>query len=245
MPLRNLKLTIEYEGTNYHGWQKQAKGIRTVQQTIEKVLEKLLQEKVKLIGSGRTDAGVHALAQVANFRTNSLISKVKLKKALNSLLPPDIVIKKIEDVDLSFHSRYCAKSKVYRYIILNREFPSAFLKNRVYFYPHPLDLRLMRKSANILKGRHDFRCFQLKDKFERRSTRNIKNIRIFKRSNLINIEIEADGFLYGMVRSIVGTLIEIGRGRGIDLKKILKAKKRAFAGPTVPACGLYLVKVNY
>jgi len=245
MPLRNLKLTIEYDGTSYHGWQTQTKNLKTIQETIEKVLEKILQQKVKLIASGRTDKGVHALNQIANFKTSFPITCDKLRKALNSLLPSDIVVKKIEEVDLSFHSRFCTKSKIYRYLILNRKYPSAFLKDRAYFYPFPLNLNLMRKQAKFLKGRHNFKSFQIKDKIERNPIRNIKRINISKRNNLIKIEIEADGFLQGMVRSIVGTLLEIGRGKPLDIKKILKAKDRKFSGPTAPACGLYLVKVKY
>ncbi|MCM8792253.1 MAG: tRNA pseudouridine(38-40) synthase TruA [Candidatus Omnitrophica bacterium] len=245
MPLRNIKLTIEYNGTHYHGWQTQLPKLRTIQRTIEDKLKKILNEKIALIGSGRTDAGVHALAQIANFKTASSISLTKLQYALNSLLPPDIVIKKVEEVDLGFHSRFSAKSKVYRYIILNRSYPSAFLKDRVYFYPYPLDINLMRKAAILLKGKHDFRCFQLKDKIERDSIRTIKDIRIKKRGSFIYIEIEADGFLYGMARSIVGTLIEIGKGKAIDTKRLLKMKDRSLGGPTVPASGLYLVKIKY
>jgi tRNA pseudouridine38-40 synthase len=245
MPLRNLKLTIEYDGTNYYGWQIQSRNLKTIQGTIEKVLERILQQKVRLIASGRTDKGVHALNQIANFKTSSDISCDKLRYALNSLLPSDIVVKKIEEVALSFHSRFSAKSKVYRYLILNRKYPSAFLKDKAYFYPYPLNIKLMKKSAFLLKGRHNFKSFQINGKEKKNCIRNIKNIRILKKNNLITIEIEADGFLKGMVRSIVGTLLEIGRGKPLDIKKILKAKERKFSGPTVPACGLYLVKVKY
>ncbi len=141
--MRNIKLTIEYDGTNYAGWQCQKSKVKTIQETIEKALQRILGEKIKVIGSGRTDAGVHALGQVANFKTNSTMPVGKLQKALNSSLPDDIVIAKIEEVGLDFHSRFDAKSKVYRYTILNRAYPSALLKNSVYFYPHTLNIKLM------------------------------------------------------------------------------------------------------
>jgi len=244
MPIRNIKLTIEYDGTNYYGWQSQ-KNLKTIQETIQNALKKILQHDIKLNGAGRTDRGVHALAQIANFKTHSAIGLSKLKKALNSLLPADIVVKKIKEVNFAFHSRFSSKSKVYQYIILNQKYPSAFLKDKVYFYPYPLDLQLMKKAARFLKGKHDFRSFQIADKVKRNSIRTIKDIRIQKKKNIIYINIEADGFLRGMARSIVGTLIEIGRGKPLDIKKILKAKNRKTAGPTAPACGLYLVKVSY
>lgn len=252
--MRNIKLTLEYDGKNYAGWQRQrlkvkrqkAK-IRTIQETIEKTLEKILQKKIKLIGSGRTDAGVSAIAQVANFKTDSSISLDKLQKGLNALLPRDIVITNIEKAREDFHSRFNAKSKVYRYTILNRSYSSALLKDEVYFYPYPLNVRLMQRESKDLLGRHNFKAFQSSDKKERNPIRTIKKLNIIQDNDLIYIEIEADGFLYNMVRNIVGTLIEIGRNRFPKgaLKKILLSRDRKLAGPTVPACGLCLLKVKY
>jgi len=246
--MRNLKLTIEYQGTNYAGWQRQKSiKVKTIQETIEEVLCKILQEKIKLIASGRTDAGVHAQAQVANFNTNSSIALNKLQRALNGLLPEDIVITKAEEAPLGFHSRFAAKSKLYRYTILNQKNPSAFLKDTAYFYPFPLDVKLMQKEARVLLGRHNFKSFQASDNIKRNSERTIKKLKIAKEKNLIYIDIEADGFLYNMARNIVGTLVEIGRGRfaGGSLKKILLARNRKLAGPTVPSQGLTLVGVRY
>lgn len=263
--MRNIKLEIEYEGTNYCGWQAQsirqshkAQGTRhksqgtshkkkAIQEVIEDILQKILQEKIRLIASGRTDAGVHALAQVANFKTNSAISLEKLQKALNGLLPDDIVITNIEEEDLEFHSRFLPKSKIYRYTILNRRYPSAILRGTVYFYPYPLNARAMRKESRVLLGRHNFKSFQATNKLERSSIRVIKSIGITKNRDLLHIEIEGSGFLHNMVRNIVGTLIEIGRGKipPESLKKILLAKDRRFAGPTAPAKGLCLIKVKY
>jgi len=254
--MRNIKLTIEYDGTNYCGWQVQSRHApKSIQETIEKTLSKILQEKIRLIASGRTDAGVHALAQVANFKTNSNIALDKLKRALNGNLPDDIAINKIEEVNLDFHSRFHAKSKIYRYTILNRGWPSPLLRNTVYCYPYLLDIRLMQKEAECLLGKHDFKAFCASGSSTQTTIRTIKNISISSKPctlypvpcTFITIDIEADGFLYNMVRNIVGTLIEIGRGRFPrgGVKKILRSKNRKLAGPTVPACGLCLLKVTF
>ena len=262
----NLKLTIEYDGTNYCGWQiqrsqghkvtkSQGHQVTSIQEVLEKTLQKILQEKVKLVASGRTDSGVHAFAQVANFKINSCISPDKLQRALNGLLPKDIAVKKIETVDLDFHSRYSAKSKTYRYIILNAPQRSAFLKDSAYFYAYPLDLSLMRKEAKCLLGRHDFKSFCASGSKVKSTVRTIKQLAINKlnsehrtpNTELIYIDIEADGFLYNMVRNIAGTLIEIGRGKlpKGSLRNILVAKNRKLAGPTAPALGLTLLEVKY
>jgi tRNA pseudouridine38-40 synthase len=247
--MRNLKLEIEYAGTGYCGWQTQTRNKRkkSIQQVLEKTLRKILQEKIQLIASGRTDAGVHALAQVANFKTKSNIAPEKLQRALNGLLPEDITITRIKKVNLDFHSRFSAKSKVYRYSILNRSYPSALLRNAVYYYPYPLDIKLMRKETGVLLGKHNFTSFQASDKIERDPVRTIKSIKITKAQDKIYIDIEADGFLYNMVRNIVGTLLEIGRARLSrgSLKQILLAKDRRLAGPTAPAKGLCLIRVKY
>ncbi|MFA5411427.1 MAG: tRNA pseudouridine(38-40) synthase TruA [Candidatus Omnitrophota bacterium] len=249
--MRNLRLEIEYDGKNYCGWQSQRrlKRKKSVQETLERTLRKILQEKIHLAASGRTDAGVCALGQVANFKTESNIALKKLERALNGLLPGDISISGIEEAPLDFHSCFDAKSKIYRYSILNRKFPSALLRNKVYFYPFPLDVKLMREEAKFLLGRHDFKAFCASGSSVKDTIRSIKeiNIRRVSPAGLIILEIEADGFLYNMVRNIVGTLLETGRGRFPQgsLKKILLSRKRTLAGPTVPAQGLCLVKVKY
>ena len=252
---RNLKLEIEYDGTNYCGWQIQgrSKNKPSIQETLEKTLRKILQEKIRLIASGRTDAGVHAEAQVANFKTKANIALDKLQKALNGLLPNDITVSKVGEVKLDFHSRFAAKSKLYRYTILNQPYPSAFLEDKVYFYPYPLDIQLMRQEARCLLGRHNFKSFCASGSSAKDTIRTIKRISIkkltygFKSAPLIVIDIEADGFLYNMARNIVGTLIEIGRGKFSkgSCKRILLSKDRKLAGPTAPACGLCLLKVKY
>jgi len=248
--MRNIRLEIEYDGSKRCGWQiqprKKSKKL-SIQEILEKTLRKILQERIKVIGAGRTDSGVHALAQVANFRTDSGIPVKKLQLALNGNLPKDISINKIEEAGLSFHSRFKAKSKAYRYTILNRAYPSALLKGRVYYYRYPLDAGLMRREAKVLLGRHDFSSFKASGGKPGDSVRRIKDIRVTRNRDLILIEIEADGFLYNMARNIAGTLLEIGRQRFKkgELKKILSAKDRRSAGPTLPARGLFLVKVNY
>jgi len=251
--MRNLRLEIEYAGTNYCGWQVQrrqkAKGKRqkSIQEIIEKTLHRILQEKVRLIASGRTDSGVHAQGQIANFKTTSGIPLEKLQRALNGLLPQDITIKSIKQVPLDFHSRFAAKSKAYRYSILNRLYPSVFLRNRVYFYPYPLDIKIMQTEAKVLLGRHDFKAFKASGSITERTVRTIKRIKISKEGDLIHVDIEADGFLYNMVRNIVGTLIEIGRARFPkgSLKRILASRNRKLAGPTAPPGGLCLLAVRY
>lgn len=259
----NIKLEIEYDGTNYAGWQiqnshkSQGTGhkLRTIQETIEWTLQKILQEKVKVIASGRTDSGVHALAQAANFRTKSKLSLLKIQKALNSLLPGDISIKKIKEVKESFHSRYQVKTKTYRYIIHNDRFPSVFLTRFSWHIPYKLDIKLMRQEAKTLIGTHSFKSFCASGSTVKTTTRTIQNIAIKTigytlyaiRYALIIIDIEADGFLYNMVRNIAGTLVEIGRGRLAkgSLKRILQAKDRRLAGPTAPPQGLFLRRVKY
>jgi tRNA pseudouridine38-40 synthase len=252
--MRNLRLTIEYDGSRYCGWQVQnshqspVTSHQSIQETIEKTLKKILQEKVKLIASGRTDAGVHALAQVANFKTTKSIPLDRLQKSLNSILPQDISIHKIEEASLDFHSRFWAKAKTYRYLILNKNYPSALFRGRVYVYPYQLDMKLMQQEAKCLLGRHDFKSFCASGSGAKSTIRLIKRMSIKEvENNLISIEIEADGFLYNMVRNIVGTLLDVARGRFPkgSTKKILRAKDRRLAGPTAPAHGLYLVKVKY
>ena len=254
--MRNLKLEIEYDGTNYCGWQIQKschapasprRQLKSIQETIEKSLRQILQEKVKLTASGRTDAGVHALGQVANFKTRSNIPSKKLQLALNCLLPKDITVSRIEEAAPDFHSRFSAKSKIYRYTILNRAFPSAHSRDNAYFYPHPLNVLIMRNESKALIGRHDFTSFKATDKKKKNPRKLIKKIKIAKHNDYIYIDIEADSFLYNMVRNIVGTLIKMGRP-GLpagSLKKILGSKDRKAAGPTAPACGLMLIKVKY
>ncbi len=249
--MKNILLKIEYEGSGYCGWQTQKRSASrkrpSIQETIEKVLGRILREKIKLSSSGRTDAGVHAREQPANFKTNSQMPLKKIKKALNGLLPADIRIKSISPVKDDFHSRFSAKSKIYRYFIVNADYCPVFLRSCAHHITAPLNVSLMKKEAKLLVGKKDFKSFQASDKIEKNSVRRVKSLKIGKKGKLITIDIEADGFLYNMVRNISGTLIEIGRGKipAGRLKYILRSKDRRLAGPTAPAKGLFLWKVKY
>jgi len=246
----NIKLTIEYEGTKYYGWQRQ-KSLLSIQGILEEKISQITQEKITLNGSGRTDAGVHALGQVANFKTNSSIPLLELTFILNRMLPLDIRIKKAERVDNNFHARYSAVSKIYHYYVLNsnqnNNYISIFLRNYVYCIYENIDLGEMKKASNYLQGEHDFTSFACSGSRIRNWKRKIKNISIIKKGNIFCFHLEADAFLYKMVRTIVGTLLEVGKGKidYLEMKKILEAKNRKIAGRTVPAKGLFLIKVKY
>lgn len=245
--MRNIKLTIEYDGTNYQGWQVQPKG-QTIQGMIEEKLALLMGETIHLIGSGRTDAGVHAFNQIAHFKTQNRMNVRSIQKALNSLLPPDIVIKGVEEVEEGFHARKQSKSKVYEYRILNQDLRSAFHRGYVWHIPQKLNLREMKKATQSLIGEHDFSSFRSVGSPTRTPVRKIIRAE-WKRSRdgLIRFEIEANGFLKQMVRAIVGTLIEVGKGKidAEDFRRILDSRDRKKAGPTAPGHGLFLKEVKY
>jgi tRNA pseudouridine38-40 synthase len=243
---RNLKVVIEYDGTNYGGWQRQ-KNAMTVQQALEEAIERIVQQKVTLTGASRTDAGVHALGQVANFRTASRIPAGRLLLAINSQLPPDVVVKSVAGVDDSFHATFNARSKVYRYTILNRPVRSALDRDFCHFVGPTLDVNAMRRAARFLIGRHDFKAFESDADPESNSVRTVMRASWQRDGHYLVFTIEGDGFLYNMVRAIVGTLTDVGRGKITPqgLKDILESRDRTFAGPTAPAKGLCLVKVKY
>jgi tRNA pseudouridine38-40 synthase len=245
--MKNIKLVIAYDGTNYHGWQVQ-KDKRTIQGTIELQLKKITGENIRVIGSGRTDAGVHALNQVANFRTNSELTPLQIKKALNSLLPEDIYIKSAEYVPLEFHARYMAKSKIYEYRILNRPEPDIFTRKYHWHVIPKLDIELMKKALSLLKGTHDFSSFMSAGSSVKNPVRTIFKIDLYKDADdLLRIVVEANGFLRHMVRNIVGTVVQLGYGKISleEFKDIFAARDRTVAGKKAPARGLFLVKVIY
>ena len=244
--MRNIKLLIEYDGTNYHGWQRQLNAI-TIQEIMENTLLKFTSEKTPIIASGRTDSGVHALGQVANFKTASQIDDISFKKAFNSLLPKDIVIKDAVTVDDNFNSRYSAKSKVYRYSILNRLYPSSFDYRYSWLIRQPLDLDAMREASSFLIGNHDFSSFRSSTCEAKDPVRTMIRLDIKSDRDMILLYFEADGFLKQMVRNIMGTLVYVGNGRfkPQTMKKILENKNRTSAGPTAPPQGLFLVEVKY
>ncbi|HAK87923.1 MAG: tRNA pseudouridine(38-40) synthase TruA [Nitrospirae bacterium GWC2_46_6] len=265
--MRSIKLTIQYDGTDYNGWQiqppdtsdyRKQKNIITIQGIIQDAIKKITGEDVKLIGAGRTDAGVHALAQVAAFRTDSKLQPDVIKRALNANLPDDVRITDSCDIDEDFHPRYGAKSKIYFYLISGSHMVSPFLYRYAWRMPHELDFEAAEEALRSFKGRHDFSSFRGSGCGAKNPVRTVMDASIehlnaidFMTARLggdfIKIRIEADAFLRHMVRNIVGTIVEIGRGKikPEDMEKILLSKNRKNAGPTAPARGLFLEKVIY
>lgn len=253
--MRNIRLVLAYDGTDFHGWQRQPQA-PTIQEELEARIEKITGECPTLYGSGRTDAGVHAAGQVANFRTECPIPCERLVKALNDILPVAIRVRKAQDVPAGFHARYRAKAKTYRYRILQAGICPPFLARYVYHHPYPLDVRRMARAARLLEGEHDFTSFAGSDPARKRKEQsgdsNVRevfrsHIRVRKDLQMIVYEIRGSGFLHHMVRNIVGTLLEVGSGKlsPEDIPQILGVRDRGKAGPTAPASGLWLVKVEY
>lgn len=244
--MRNIRLTVEYDGSGYCGWQVQPNGT-SIQELIEEKIAVITQERVRLTGSGRTDAGVHALNQVANFRTESLIPCDNLLRGLNSMLPPDIVVKDLRDVEESFHARYDAKTKVYFYNILNCRVRSALQHRYSWHIRDILDREAMQDAGSRLVGTHDFSSFCAADSDTVNHVRTIVALSVEKKVPMIVVTVEANGFLRHMVRNIVGTLVDVGRGTGkaSDIDAILEAKDRSAAGVTAPPQGLFLKEVRY
>ncbi|HOJ51528.1 MAG TPA: tRNA pseudouridine(38-40) synthase TruA [Syntrophales bacterium] len=245
--MRNLKLTIEYDGTNYCGWQRQKNGI-SIQGVLEEKLRNIVREEVKVVGSGRTDAGVHALGQIAHVHLQTSLNVTNILRGVNSLLPVDIAVKGIEEVPMDFHARYDAVSKVYLYRICNQ--PTRLpLEYRYAWSVFPvLDVAAMGEALSYIKGTHDFTSFSAVETKVKNKKRTILSANIFSRPRgIIEVEIEADGFLRHMVRVIVGTLVEVGKGkmRPTDIQAIIQARDRAQAGPTAPPQGLFLKDVKY
>jgi len=273
---RNLRLLVSYDGTDFSGWQRQPDAA-TVQEYLESAIERVIGEKVQVCGSGRTDAGVHALNQVANFKTACSIPCENLLKALNNILQPTVRIKEVSEVPLRFHARHDARSKTYRYRILQAPIASPFINRFVWHYPFPLNTSRMAQAAKLFEGEHDFTSFAAadapaapavppvqpgaaagagsegapvrRDNAEPNLVRTIFASRVLRRPRtcMLIYEVTGNGFLHHMVRNIVGTLVEVGRGRlePGDIKRILEACDRTLAGPTAPAQGLCLVNVNY
>jgi len=244
---RNIKLVVAYDGTRYHGWQRQRNEI-TIQEVLEKQIEMMTGEPVKLIASGRTDAGVHALNQVCNFITRSTIPLASIKKGLNSLLPDDIFVKEAEYAPIQFHSRYSAKSKTYEYRILNRRQPDLFLRFYTWHIPLELDLAQMQACLPMLVGRHDFSSFRSSGSGKTDPVRHMMRAELHQaEEGILKFIFVADGFLRHMVRNIVGTLMYVGLGKiGADgFLKILHGRDRRLAGIKAPPQGLFLTMVHY
>ena len=244
--MRNIKLTIEYDGKDFNGWQKQPNKLN-IQGTIEQAIKGITGEDVELNASGRTDAGVHALGQVANFKTNSQIPIEKFAIAINSRLKKSIVIKKAEEVEERFHSRLNCKKKTYRYVINNSFEGSAIYRNLETHIPQKLEVEKMKEAIKYFEGEHDFKAFKASGTSSKSSVRTIYETNIYQKDERIYIELTGNGFLYNMVRIIAGTLVDVGIGKiqPEDIPEIIKLGKRENAGKTLPPNGLYLLKVMY
>lgn len=241
--MRNYKVTISYDGSAYKGWQRQALTSNTIQNILEETASELLGYPVELDGSGRTDAGVHAIGQVANMKTAGLLGE-DFREKWNDSLPEDIRICKLELMKGGFHGRYSAVSKRYCYIVDTREIPNVFQRRYACHYPKQLDIDVMRVAAEQLKGTHDFSAFT-DDKSDKSKIRTIYDIAIHREETMLKMEFYGDGFLYHMVRILSGTLLQIGCGEKEDVASILKSKERSQAGFLAPAKGLFLKEVYY
>lgn len=244
--MRNIRVTVEYDGTEYFGYQFQP-GVPTIQGELERVLSKIVRQPVTTYGSGRTDAGVHARGQVVSFRTAGTIPVEKLCVAMNSLLPRSIAALDAAEVEPDFHARYSARSRLYRYDILNRDLRSAIECRFGWHVRGPLDVDAMREAAGCLTGVHDFTSFATADRDEGSPVRDVMELGIRREGERVILEIRANAFLRSMVRTITGTLVEVGLGRRPvgEVPEILDARDRARAGKTAPAHGLCLVEVEY
>lgn len=241
-------MTVAYDGSSYHGFQKQrGTGLKTIQESLERALSLLTQEEITVHGSGRTDAGVHALGQVISFQCEKNIPAERFPLAVNSILPKDIRVLACEDVDAGFHARFTAKSKTYCYKIYNQRHMSPFWRFYSFHVPISLDVEEMQKAAEIFIGTHDFRGFCNKEAVVKDFTRTIYNSQIKQEGELITYQVTGNGFLWNMVRIMAGTLLEVGTGKrqAKDIEELLQAGERTLSGMTVPPQGLYLVSVTY
>lgn len=246
--MRNIMMVVEYDGTNYHGFQKQAgSGLATIQETLEEALQKLTGENPVVIGSGRTDAGVHALGQVINFNTGASIPVDRFPYALNTLLPPDIVTREAREVPADFHAQFRARSKVYRYTIYNARTPTALYRQYSLYVPVKLNVAAMQSAAGVLMGEHDFAAFRAAGSSAKTTVRHVTGLKVEDNDPFIYITVEANGFLYNMVRIITGTLIYVGKGKLTpeEVRMALSSGDRTKTGPTVPPRGLCMLEVKY
>ncbi len=243
---RNIRLVLVYDGGGYHGWQVQP-GVLTIQQVVEDILSRIIQERVRVKAAGRTDAGVHALFQVVNFSTHSGLAPQVLLRALNALLPPDIRVIWSEEVPSSFHSRFSAEAKTYQYCIWNSPVACPFLNRYSWWIPMQLDLEAMRKAASQIIGEHDFVAFKASGSDAKNTVRRVLECGWNESGPMLRFSVKATGFLRYMVRGLVGTMVEIGLGKRPpeDLLQVIESRERSLAGPTAPARGLFLARVFY
>ena len=245
--MRNFRIIIQYEGTRYQGWQKQGSTENTLQGKFEQLLSRIAGVETQIHASGRTDAGVHAYGQVANFLMDTKMSPQEMMEQINRYLPEDVAVISCVEAAPRFHSRLNAVSKTYRYRILNSPVPHVFDRKFVWQMEEKLDLGRMRQAAAVLCGTHDFAAFTSAKKSKKSTVRTITDIRIDKVGDEVVLTFEGDGFLFHMVRILTGTLVEVGTGKRpvSDIEKVLSQRQREFAGPLVPAKGLALMEVRY
>jgi len=244
--MRNVRILLAYDGSKFFGWQRQD-GFDSVQQRIEEALHGLVGERVVVQGSGRTDTGVHALGQVAHFHVQTHLDDDRLRHALNASLPESIRVRRAETCRPDFHARFDAIGKRYLYLVATGRFQSPFARGLAHWTYEPLDLQKMRAAAQLLQGKHDFRAFGNTGSPRKTTVRTLRALRILAHQRGFAVLAEADGFLYNMVRTLAGLLLEVGRGRfpPEQARAALESGERALAGPTLPACGLYLLRVRY
>lgn len=242
----NYKMIIQYDGSRYNGWQRQGNVNHTIQQRFENVLSIMCDERIEIFASGRTDAGVHAVGQVANFKCKKEFACNEILDYVNHYLPEDIKVVSVHQVDERFHSRLCAISKTYEYTLATEK-PDVFVRKYVYHVDKKPDINRMQRGAEKLVGTHDFYGFSSLGKTKKSTVRTINSIEISEQDDLIKIRVNGNGFLYNMMRILVGTLYEIGIGeKNVDaIDNILTTKDRQYAGVTLPACGLTLMEVFY
>lgn len=249
--MRNIRLVLEYDGTNYHGWQKQP-DLPTIQETVEVALSQLTKTPIQIVGAGRTDTGVHAEGQVANFHTEFSIPTIAFQKGLNTFLPRDIVVTDAMEVSTEFHSRFSAISRRYKYTILNRGYPSALNRNASYYYSAPVDVDTLDAICHSIHGILDFSSFQKTGSDRLNPVCEVYDAKSYRTHEFVFIEIEANSFLRGMVRALVGTALKCMKKANSNVdeacalfKQILDVKDRSMAGPSAPAHGLSLISVKY
>ena len=245
--MRNFKIILQYEGTRYQGWQRQESTQNTIQGKLERLLSRIAGEPVEIQASGRTDAGVHAYGQTANFHMDTQLSPEALMEQINAYLPEDIGVISIEEVPERFHSRLNAKGKTYRYRVLNSAVPHVFDRRYVYAFPEKLDVEAMRRAARLLCGTHDYRAFTSAKRSRKSTVRTVDAIEIERMGDELWFTFSGNGFLFHMVRILMGTLLEVGTGKrdAEEMTLLLENGRREDAGPLVPACGLCLMEVRY
>lgn len=243
----NYKMELAYDGTKYNGWQKQGNTRNTLQGLLEFVLEKLLEKPIEIHGAGRTDAGVHAKGQVANFHCDTVLDTADFLKRFNKSLPKDVAVLGLEKMDDRFHSRLNAKKKIYEYRIWNSHVSNVFEGRYLFQSSEKLDVQQMKKASEVLLGSHDFKSFCANKRYKKSTVRTIESIELIQKGNELKMVFCGDGFLYNMVRIMAGTLLQVGEGKidWQDVETILNAKNREKAGITLPPQGLTLVKVYY